>query len=78
LSQLARIQRSYQTYLSGYQFFRRLGQYQKSRKNQKSLTGRKRKLDHSLSLSHCHSPLQYLEYQRYQLQFPTRRKQNDG
>jgi hypothetical protein len=78
LSQHAHIQKSYQTYLSGYQFFRKSGQYQKSRKNQKSLTGRKRKLGHSLSLSHYHSLLQYLKYQRYQLQFPTRRKQNDG
>jgi hypothetical protein len=39
---------------------------------------RKRKLGHSLFLSHYHSPLQFLKFQRYQLQFPTRRKQNEG
>jgi hypothetical protein len=34
--------------------------------------------DHSLSLSHYHYLFQFLRYRRYQLQFPTRRKQNDG
>jgi hypothetical protein len=46
-------------------------------KNQTKKT-RKRKLGPYLFLSQYHSPLQYLKYQRYQLQFPTRRKQNDG
>jgi hypothetical protein len=77
LSQLAHIQKSYQTYLFGYQFFRRSGQYQKSRKSQKSQTKRKRKLGHSLSQFQFHFLLQFLKFQKYQLQFLTRRKQND-
>jgi hypothetical protein len=38
---------------------------------------RKRKLGPSLFLFQYHSPLQFLKFQRYQLQFLTRRKQND-
>jgi hypothetical protein len=78
LSQLAHTQKSYQTYLFGYQFSQKSGQYQKSRKNQKSLTERKKKLGHSLSQFQFHFLLQFLKFQKYQLQFPTRRKQNDG
>jgi hypothetical protein len=37
-----------------------------------------KKPDHSLFLSHYHSPLQFLKFQKYQLQFQTKRKQNDG
>jgi hypothetical protein len=78
LSQLDHTQKSYQTYLFGYQFSQKSGQYQKSRKSQKSLTGRKRKLDHSLSQFQLLFLLQFLKFQKYQLQFLTRRKQNDG
>jgi hypothetical protein len=68
--------RLYQENHFGYQSFRKLGHYRKNRKNPNGRM-RTRKLDHSLSLSHYHSPLQFLQYQRYQLQFQTKRKQND-
>jgi hypothetical protein len=37
-----------------------------------------RKLDHSPSRFQFLFLLQFLKFQKYQLQFPTRRKQNDG
>jgi hypothetical protein len=77
LSQLAHIQKSYRTHLLGYQLSQKSGQYQKSRKSQKDLTERKRKLDRSQSQLQFLSPPQFLQYQKYQLQFPTRGKQND-
>jgi hypothetical protein len=64
----------YQESHFGYQFFRKLGHYRKNRKNPTGM--RTRKLGHSLSPSHYHSPLQFLKFQKYQLQFQTKRKQN--
>jgi hypothetical protein len=66
----------YQENHFGYQFFRKLGHYRKNRKNPTAM--RTRKLDHSPSRLQFLFLLQFLKSQEYQLQFPTRRKQNDG